>query len=236
MSPARSMPVFYPRLREVRRRGRRGLGDQQSAQQGVQIGAVGASAATGAALAAGLIPASAVPIIGPAIAGVALLASLLIKNSGCGQTCIQTSSWANQAADALQKNLDAYFAQPVRYKSSQTLALQTYDQLWAQLVKLCSDPQWGNAGKRCISDRQRGACTWKQIYQPAYPGQPQLGQCFDWPSAYRDPIAQDAGVQPDPTPVSEVSSLLPGVLTAGGSSSSFPWLLVAGLVLLAVAS
>ncbi len=210
----------------------RGLGDQQSAQQAVQYGSAGASAATAGALAAGLIPAAAVPFIGPAIAGVALLASYLIKNSGCGQTCIQTSSWANQAQDALKQNIDAYFAQSIRTRASQVLAMQTFDQIWAKLVQLCGDPQWGDAGKRCISDRQRGACTWPAAENSQWPGGVQKGECFNWFAAFRDPIANDPGVVDDSV-ASQVSNVFGGGSAAGGSNL-LPLALIGGLVLAGV--
>jgi hypothetical protein len=203
---------------------RRGLGSQQNAQAGVQFGAAGVSAAVSGAIAAGLIPTAAIPFIGPALAGVALVASLLIKNSGCGQTCIQTSQWANQAATALQQNLDAYNALPVpRHVANQQLALQTFDSIWAKLVQMCGDPQWGNAGKRCITDRQRGACTWKNN-----------GQCWDWFIGYRDPIANDPNVTSD----SSLASMLPASVSSLFSGGSLPaWALpVAALALLAVAA
>lgn len=172
-----------------------GLGSQQEDLQAVGYGSQAAGAAVSGALAAGLIPASAVPIIGPAIAAAALIATLLIKNSGCGQTCIQTSAWANQAAAALQQNSDAYFALPVpRHRANQQLALQTFDQIWAKLVELCGDSQWGDAGKRCISDRQAGACVWHQNRSGGHPGEPQMGACWNWFNGYRDPIANDPNV------------------------------------------
>lgn len=202
---------------------RRGLGSQQTAMQGVQYGSIGASTAAAGALAAGLIPAAAVPFIGPAIAGAALLASYLIKNSGCGQTCIQTSQWANQAADALQKNLDAYRALPVpRSRANQTLALQTFDQIWSKLVSMCSDPQWGDAGKACVSDRQQGACKWRDS----------SGQCWNWFVGYRDPIANDPNVIDDSV-VSQVSDIFGGA-QSGSTSSVLPLALIAGLVIAGV--
>lgn len=212
----------------------RGLGDQQSAQQAVQMGAAGASAAVSAAVAAGLIGTAAIPFIGPAIAGVALLASILIKNSGCGKTCIQTSSWANDAAKLLQQNSDAYFALPVpRSRSNQLLALQTYDQIWAKLVELCSDPQWGDAGKRCISDRQAGACVWRQNRSGGHPGEPAIGECWNWDNGYRAPIANDPNVVDDSLSASSVSGALDSVL---GGVNLVPLLIIGGLVWWAVKS
>lgn len=198
----------------------RGMGSQQSVQQAVAIGGAAASSAAAGLVAAHLIPAAAVPFIGPALAGAAMLASYLIKNSGCGQTCIVTSQWANQAADALKQNLDAYFAMPVpRPKSAQTLALQTFDQIWAKLAEMCGDPQWGDAGKRCISDRQRGACKWQDA-----------GQCWNWFIGYRDPIANDTQVADD-SALSQVESIFGG---SGETSKLLPLALIGGLILLGV--
>ena len=204
----------------------RGLGDQQSAQQGVQFGAAAASASVSAAVAAGLIPVAAIPFVGPIIAGVAILATVLIKNSGCGKTCIQTSQWANEAAELLQQNLDAYRSLPVpRSRANQALALQTFDQVWARLSEMCSDPQWGDAGRRCISDRQRGACTWKDA-----------GECWDWFKGYRDPIANDSNVVDDSLSASSVSGALDSVFGGAGGLNLVPILIIGGLVLLAVKS
>jgi hypothetical protein len=213
-----------------------GLGDQQSAQRDVSFGTQGASAAVSGMVAAGWIPASAVPFIGPGIAVAALVASVLIKNSGCGQTCIVTSEWANKAAAALQQNSDAYFALPVpRSRSNQQLALQTFDRIWAQLVQMCSDPQWGNAGKRCISDRQAGACTWKQNRTGGHPGEPALGECWNWHNGYRDPIANDPNVVDDSllSPAS-VSASISSTFSSDGSTSWLPLAAVVGLIVLAV--
>jgi hypothetical protein len=215
-----------------------GLGSQQTAMQAEGFAVTGVSTAVSAAAAAGIISSAAIPFIGPAIAVAALVATLLIKNSGCGETCIQTSQWANQAAAALQQNLDAYFALPVpRAQSNQTLALQTFDQVWAQLVKSCGDPQWGNAGKRCISDRQAGACTWKQDKTGGYPGEPAMGECWNWFNGYRDPIANDPNVVADAVAPSVSGTVATLESDLGiSSSSAVPLLLVAGLVALAVLS
>jgi len=212
-----------------------GLGDQQSASTALSYGTQGASAAVSGAFAAGLIPASAIPFIGPAIAGAALLASALIKNSGCGQTCVETSEWANKAGDAIDKNREAYFALPApRTRSNQQLALQTFDQIWAKLVEICGNPQFGNAGKRCISDRQRGACTWKSKYPPKYPGQPDVGQCFDWFNNGRDPIANDPVIDDPVITPSSVSDSISTAFASEGSTNWLPMVAVAALVFLAV--
>lgn len=202
----------------------RGMGDQQSAQQAVGYGSAAAGSALAIASAAHLIPAVAVPFIGPALAGATLLISSLIKNSGCGQTCVITSQWANQAAQALQQNLDAYRAMPTpRPRSAQQLAIQNFDQIWQTLVQQCSQPNLGDAGKRCISDRQQGACHYKDN-----------GQCWNWFVGYRDPIANDPNVVDDSVLAQQQNPM--SFATSGASSSSLmPALLIAGLLGLAVA-
>ena len=207
---------------------RRGLGSQQSAATAVSVGSAGASTAAAAATELGLIPAGLVPFIGPALAVATVVISALVKNSGCGQTCIETSQWANQAAAALNQNALAYFAQPTpRSQSSQTLALANYDNIWNQLVTMCSQPSTGNAGKACISDRQAGACKWKVTTPSPWPGALPAGACYNWPGDLRDPIANDPDVAPDAS--SAVASVESAV-----SGNLLPILIIGGLLAAAV--
>lgn len=219
-----------------------GLGDAASAARNVQIGgSIGAGAATAAmgTIAAHLATTggsiiglsssaltAAIPIVGAGIAAATMLAQYLIANSGCGQTCIVTSQWANQAEDALRQNLEAYRAIPApRTKTQQALALANFDTIWAQLREVCGQPGTGDAGRRCISDRQRGACTWKDA-----------GECWDWFKGYRDPIANDAVVS-DPSITSSVSGAVDQLFGgASGGLNLVPILIIGGLVLLAVKS
>ena len=231
----------------------RGLGTATQTAQEVQIG--GTIAASGAAAVLGSIAASggsvlgltgaalsaAVPIVGAALAAATLVVQYLVANSGCGQTCIETSSWANQAAAALQKVMDAYFALPApRTESQQALAIANFNTIWAQLQAACGQPGTGNAGVRCISDRQAGACTWKQAYAPVYPGEPNIGECWNWFNGYLGPIQSDP-VVPD-TVTSDQSSLATSVsgsiesLFGGSGSSVVPILLIGALLVWAVAS
>jgi hypothetical protein len=188
-----------------------------------------ASGGTGMIL--GMTAAQAVPIIGAAIAGITILATYLIKNSGCGQTCIETSQWANQAEPVLRQNIAAYFNEPApRSQSQQNAALANFDTIWARLSQMCGDPSTGDAGKRCISDRQSGACTWKATADSPWPGGPAQGACWNWFNAYRDPIANDPNVVAD-----SASSVVSGAVS---ELSSLPtWALAAAaLVLVAVLS
>jgi hypothetical protein len=214
-----------------------GMGTAAGTAQGVQIAGSTAtpvvSAVAGGSVASilGVSTAVAIPIIGAAIAGVTFLVADLIKNSGCGQTCIETSQWANQAEPLLQQNIQAYFSVPApRSQSQQNASLANFYAVWARLVQMCSDPSTGDAGKRCISDRQSGACTWHQStawVSLGIPGEPQPGECWNWFSGYRDPIANDPNVVAD-----SVGSLATSALSAAAGLPSWVWL--AALAVLAV--
>jgi hypothetical protein len=187
---------------------------------------------------------SAAPFAGPAapivaiVGAVVTVAGKIIQfvgwGDGCGQNCIITSDWANKAEALLRQNIDAYFSSPLRNQSTQAAALGGFDAIWAQLATACGNPNLGGAGQRCTGDRERGACKWKQTGESPWPGGPKLGECWNWFSAYRDPIANDTGVVPDS--VIDTSSVGAAVdsIFGGSSSSMVPILLVAALVGLAV--
>jgi hypothetical protein len=222
-----------------------GLGDAAGTSRAVAIGgSLGASAATAVlgSIAAsggtilGLTAASLVPVVGPIIGAAVMGLQLLIQNSGCGQTCIVTSQWANQAAEKLQQILDGYFALPApRTDAQKAVGVAAFNSVWQILTQQCGQSAAGNAGVRCISDRQRGACTWKQKYTPVYPGEPQIGECWNWFNGYLDPIQKDPTV-PDASPLQSVSDSVSSIFggsTAGGSSPSLlPLAAIAALVVL----
>lgn len=217
-------PAFIPR-----RAIRRGFGD--TAQEAAQLTSIGGSVAAGTVGvlgSTGTIAAStaslAVPLIGVGVAAV-IGAIALIKNSGCGQTCIITSDDANKIEPLLKQNLDGYMAGP-HTVASQQAALQNFDYLWNMLAQACGNPQLGNAGKRCITDRQAGSCKW----------QDNSGGCWNWFVGYRDPIANDPNVKASVS----LDSLTGGasVHDALGSAfaGSFSWgqLLIPALLLVAL--
>jgi hypothetical protein len=179
-------------------------------------------------------------VIGAGIGLITTLVSALIANSGCGVTCVETSSWANQAEPLLLQNVQAYFAQPApRSLSSQQAALANFDSVWETLQQQCSQAGTGDAGQRCISDRQSGACTWKQSSTSpllAYTqyGEPATGSCWNWFSGYRDPIANDPDVTDDSSSALAMGAVdtTANVLSSLGISSSLavPLLLAAAVL------
>src|ERR1700722_9574096 len=160
-------------------------------------GAAASIASGGTGLILGMTASLAVPIIGAALAAVTAIITTLIENSGCGETCIETSQWANQAEPALLANIQAYFNLPApRTVSQQNAALSNFIAIWTTLENQCSQAGLGTAGQDCISDRQAGACKWKQTATSpllAYVqyGEPNVGECWNWWSGYHDPIAND---------------------------------------------
>lgn len=92
----------------------------------------------------------------------------------------------NDLEPLLQQNLQAYFSGP-RTVSNQQAAVANFDSAWQLLSssQYCGNPALGDPGRACIADRSRGG-KW------------------DWFSYYRDPIANDPDVKPDPVEVAVV--------------------------------
>lgn len=196
---------------------------------GVASGAVTAAAAPAVATALGISTAAAVPIVGAAFAGI-LLGVEAILNSGCGQSCIVTSQWANEAEPLLRQNIQQYFSLPNRTTADQQSALNVFDAVWAGLVERCSQPGLSTAGENCIKDRQAGACKWKQTADSpllSIPGQPQPGECWNWFSGYRDPIARDN------PPSGDFSTVLSGSFLASLSPAEIAILATVGALVVA---
>lgn len=147
--------------------------------------AVGTSLLTAAA-----VPSPASPFLAIA-GGISELVGALGIGSGCGQTCITASDYANRTADLGQQNLNVYMALPTpRPKSLQQEALANFDAIWNALVQQCGNPALGSAGQRCISERQRGGK-------------------YDFFSYYRDPIANDINVYDDTQAAVSVPTVVP---------------------------
>ena len=173
-----------------------------------------------------------IPVVGifAGVAGAAveLLAAIGV-GQGCGQTCIQASEYADRAATLMQQNLDTYTGlQAPRAQSLQAQALAVFDQLWQGLVQACSDPSLGDAGRRCISDRQQGACHFHGSD----------GACWDWFKGYRDPIAKDPNVAPDAQSAQASQLAQEQAMTGGaaGAGSSLGLILGGVLILVALTS
>jgi hypothetical protein len=193
---------------------------------GASSGVVTAVAAPAVATALGLSVSVAVPLVGAVFAGVLFGVEALL-NSGCGQTCVETSQWANQAEPLLLQNIQQYFSLSSRTAADQQSALNVFNAVWSGLVQRCSAPGLGTAGRNCIGDRQAGACKWKATSNSPWPGGPAQGACWNWFNAYHDPIANDAGV------VSLPGSALVSSLSSSGLLVP---LAVGGLILLVVLS
>lgn len=162
-------------------------------------GTAGVAAAGVFGAGAAAVAAAAIPFVGPVILGLTLLAGALFKPD---LKKIQASNDANQVEPYLKANLDQYLSGP-RTTAAQQQAIQNFNQGWSQLVSQCSDPKLGDAGRRCISDRDRD-------------GRPSWGK--NWFELYLDPIAND-------TPVDSAPAFF-----ADPSSSALAWVIPAGLI------
>ena len=176
-----------------------------------------------------------VAIAGAVVAAAGQIMSFLGIGQGCGQSCILTSDWANQAEALLRQNISAYFAQSApRLKASQDAALAGFDAIWGQLAGACAKVP-GAAGANCTGDRQQGACKWKATADSPWPGGPAQGSCWNWFNAYRDPIAHDTDVVADAQTAAQLAAAASGgSVQTGGGASLLPLLLIGGLVVAGV--
>lgn len=229
-------PSTYARDKGVRNLS--GVGALGLSTGTIQIASIAAqgAATTGAILTALQVSTMAGPI-GAAVAGlIAVGIGIAQLFKGCGETCVAATQIANQLQTYWQQNLDHYMSAPVHYRSLQLAALNNFDTGWNAMYKACSDPSLGTAGQRCISERQRGGASPWCCNSPTST-QVSDGMCTgcDAFHDFRDPIANDPNVVPDP--VDAASGTSAGGLFSGGTGpSSFPMpvLLIGGGILLAV--
>jgi len=241
MNPALRFPMSFPFPF-------RGLGALPAADMPIANEAASAAAVTGQ-LAGAL---AGIPVVGAAVSAAAQI-GLLLANvfSGCGQTCVEATNLANQAEPILQQNLDNYLSAPIHYASLQAAALNNFDLTWQALMSACSNPALGSAGQSCISARQAGSCAYKTspagwnqvngVWQYQRPGANGSGPaCWNWFVGYRDPIANDPSVVPDPVPgAASLTSLVSDIGLNPGSTFfgiPLPDLLALGAALLLAAA
>ncbi len=173
------------------------------------VGAAGVS--TGAFLSSiGIASAASGPLAPFVIAAGALVALLGNVFSGCGQTCVQATSVANSVENVLKQNLAAWQSSQ-KLQSQQIAALANFDYAYGKLLSGCSDPSLGNAGKRCVIERLGTKdCANNPQYQQQASSLGTTCARFPWPDWYRDPIANDPNVIPDPvTPTSILDGTTP---------------------------
>lgn len=146
-----------------------------------QTVSTGATAATAAIplLTTAATAAWAVPVVGAAAAGV-LIAWAAFKKRNAQKEA--STAVANDVEKFLQENLSAYQEGP-RTREAQAYALAMFDDAWAYMSgpEGCGNADLGSAGRRCVSERQRGGTA------PWCP----TGQGCDWFTLYRDPIEND---------------------------------------------
>jgi hypothetical protein len=153
-------------------------------------------------------------VLAPVAGALAVAAFITSAFHGCGQTCIEATKVVDQAEPYLRQNLEQYMSGG-HTATEQAQALANFDAIWAAVVQGCSDPNLGDAGKRCITERGPSGSL------PGHPG-------VNWFTLYRDPIANDPDVKPDiPSP----STVLPNIRQAFQGNAG-PLLLASGAILL----
>ena len=161
----------------------------------------------------------------PGVGGVGFLDPVTASLLATGVSTAATAIWgwvnarnrskvlATQVVDEaerhLQQNLAAYQAAPYA-DANRRQALDNFEQVWAVVLQGCSDPSLGSAGRRCISERQRG------------------GQ-WDWFARYRDPIEND----PRAAEAAASSSYTPFVGSSAGPGFNLSDFALPGALLLA---
>lgn len=146
-----------------------GLGDARPITSAIGSGLIAASAFTGPAA--------------PFVAAAGALTSLIGSFFKPDLTKVEATHIVDQIeAQYLKPNLVTWQSFPADQKtqSAQAAAVALFDKAWAAVVQGCSNPALGTAGQNCINDRVRGG-KWP------------------WPVYYRDPIANDPTVVPDPS-------------------------------------
>lgn len=204
------LPIDWDSGYVAQRSAANGLGDSLATAGAITqaaIGSVAKVASTSIASALGM-GAAMIPLIGAGVAALTFAVPMILNQfRGCGQTCTAATRIVDQAGEALELNLRAYMEGP-HTVTSQRVALDTFDQIWAAVANACSNPALGDAGRRCISERQRGGHV---------PGVTREGSWFEW---YRDPIANDPNVKPDPVDPSSLQGIGTNFLAGMGSGTT----------------
>lgn len=158
---------------------------------------------------------AAAPFTGPAapfvLAAASLIGPVASMFKGCGQTCTQATTIANNAAAAAQSLLERWNATPVKYRSIQKAYLAAQQDVWNYLEGSCRKIG-GQGGAQCVADRQRGGK-------------------YDFFIHFVDPVANETDIVDDPPTPGSLSSIF------GGGGLPMPLVLGgAGLLVLLLAS
>ena len=170
----------------------------------------GATTAASGGIGASVLAAFGGPV-GAVIFGVTTAIGLWLKRKKPGQK-IATTQIVNEAEPFLVQNLQAWNSSAKTF-ADQAAASANFDAIWSEVVRACGDPTMGDPGRWCIDDRKPGG-KW------------------DWFARYRDPIANDPNVVPNPT---LTESILPSgiadMFSGGGGGNLIPLLLGGALLI-----
>jgi hypothetical protein len=196
-----------------------GMGGLGITSQQITSTVGGSLMATGGVLA--VIPGLQIP--GAIVAAVGALTSLVGGLFRPDITKIEATRIVDQIeAQVLKPMRASWQALPANQKtvSMQAHYLNIFDQAWNAVSQACSNPALATAGQNCIADRAQGACHY--TVDGRTPGNPP--DCGNWFVWYRDGIANDPNVIPDPSPISQASDSVSSFLdsTFLGSKATGP--------------
>ena len=191
-----------------------GLGDAQTTSA-IVTGAGGIASATistpAVVAALGLSTSATALIAGPIIGAIVIALVLWVNRKGPHQK-VATTKIVDEAEPILAQNRDAFLAGP-KTLADKEFAIAVFNSIWTEVVGMCGQTQYGNPGKNCVSDRQRGG-RW------------------DWAEYYLDPILQTEA-KPNPTIVGEFQDTLQGLVSfLPGFGNSYQIYLYGGIALL----
>lgn len=169
-----------------------------------------ASAASTTGAGSALLGAFGGPIGLAVTAGITGLTMLIGSIRKRGQQKLKATEVVNYVEPYMQENVREYLATENRTSQLRDEAINNFYDLWTIVLQNCGDPALGEAGDRCISERQEGA-------------NPSWGD--NWFKRYLDPIRNDTNI------VS--TGLFSGSGATGTVQSVFPLLLGAGAIALA---
>ena len=129
---------------------------------------------------------------------------------------IYATNDVNAIAAQMQKNLDGWKALPVSAKvpAIQQFFETNYNNLWANLVKECSDPSLGTAGQNCISDRQPGGKYPFADYYLSHIENDNSVHTQTSSVTFQDPLT-GTSITVNPDPISSASGLLSNFTSQG---------------------
>lgn len=155
--------------------------------------------------------------------------------SGCGQSCIEATKYADTAAVYLDKLKTEYLRQPQpRCREAQQATLQYIDGVFSWLEQGCM-AVGGDAGRRCIDERIRPGVDAPWCANSPDASKIRTANGCNWIALFRDPVANDPNVKVCTVTATGGGNVLGSILGGdGGGMDTTMLLLIVLLVVIAI--